>query len=772
MIGLCAMLLPAVVSAQDRSPRIRRARIPIPNQYIVVLAGAEDATAVGMESETLYRGRLRHVFRRAVRGFAMRMTPAAAAALARDPRVAYVEEDGLVSASLLTESPAPWGLDRIDQRLLPLDGAFRYPAPIRQVRIHVLDTGVRVSHREFGGRAFNAGDFVDDNLDWDASNVGNDDGNPSAPDGDDCNGHGTHVAAIAAGETYGVAKQATVMSYRVLDCNGDGTISSVLAGVDAVTEDPFRPAVANMSLSGDISETLDAAVRRSIASGITYVVAAGNDAVDAATASPARVTEAITVAATGTNDARAGFSNYGSRVDLFAPGVSIHSAWYTSDTATALSSGTSMAAPHVTGVAALLLEQVPGAGPASVHSTLVNAATTGLVGSAGLGSPNRLLYSGMLGDEGGAPPSWVPAPWSTGDVGSVGADGSANYAGGTFTVDGSGADIWGTADAFRFVYQSLSGDGTIVAHVGGIQNVHAWSKAAVMMRAGLTAGAANVTMLVSAGKGLSFQRRAAAGGITTATLAPGTPPEWLKIARAGSRFSAYHSYNGSTWTLIGEATISMPQTLQVGLAVTSHAYGSVARGTFSDVQITATASTQEAETFQSMDIGATGGATVDNGNGTYALTGAGADIWGTADGFRYMYREAAGDFDVEARVASLEAVHAWTKAGVMIRESLMPGSRHAFALVSAGKGIALQYRASHGGSSAQAGLLSGTAPHWVKLSRRGSTITASRRTDGGSWQTIGSTTIAMPTSVYVGVAVTSHDATRPADAAVGSIKIY
>ena len=765
------MLLPAVVSAQDRSPGIRRARVPIPNQYIVVLNADDDATAVAFESETLYQGRLRHVFRRAVRGFAIRLTPAAAAALSRDPRVAYVEEDGLVRADLLTESPAPWGLDRIDQRSLPLDGAFHYPAPIRQVRIHLLDTGLRVSHQEFGGRAFNAGDFIDDDLDWDANDINNDDGDPSRPDGDDCNGHGTHVAATAAGETHGVAKNAIVMSYRVLDCNGDGTISSVLAGVDAVTGDPYRPAIANMSLSGDVSETLDAAVRRSIAAGITYVVAAGNDAVSASTASPARVTEAITVGATGTNDARAGFSNYGSVLDLFAPGVSIPSAWHTSDTASAISSGTSMATPHVTGVAALYLERVADAPPASVHQVVVSAATPGLVGNAGSGSPNRLLYSGFLNDEGTVPASFVPAPWATGDVGAVGRAGSAVYASGTFTVDGSGADIWGTADAFRFVYRSLSGDGSIVAHVGGIQNVHAWSKAAVMMRNGLSAGAVNATMLVSAGKGLSFQRRATANGSTVATLAPGTAPEWLKLTRAGSRFSAYHSYNGSSWTLVGEATLSMSQTIQVGLAVTSHYDGSIARGTFSDVSVAVGGTTQGSQSYQSLDIGASGGGTVDRGDGTFTLSGAGADIWGSADGFRYMYRQVTGDFDVEARVASVEAVHAWTKAGVMIRESLTPGSRHAFALVSAAKGIAYQYRAVTSGSSTQATALTGAAPHWVRLSRRGSTITAYRRSDGGSWQTLGAATIAMPASVYVGIAITSHDATRVASATFGSIAI-
>jgi regulation of enolase protein 1 (concanavalin A-like superfamily) len=245
----------------------------------------------------------------------------------------------------------------------------------------------------------------------------------------------------------------------------------------------------------------------------------------------------------------------------------------------------------------------------------------------------------------------------------------------------------------------------------------------------------------------------------------------LKVTRAGSRFSAYHSHNGSTWTLVGEATLTMPQTLQVGLAVTSHYDGSVARGTFTDVAVVTGGSTQGSAGYESIDIGATGGSVLDGGNGTYTLTGGGADIWGSADAFRYLYRPMTGDFDVEARVASVEAVHAWTKAGVMIRESLTPGSRHAFALVSAAKGVALQYRASTSGSSAQAGILTGSSPQWVRLSRRGSTITAYRRSDGGSWQSLGGATIAMPASVYVGVAITSHDATRTASATVGSITV-
>jgi hypothetical protein len=396
-VGAAVALL-LIVSASapaQRSSEVRRARRPIRQQYIVVLADADDPEAVGIETERLRRGRLKHVYRRAVRGFAIRMSDDAAAQMARDPRVLYVEEDAIVHAAQTQASP-PWGLDRIDQRTLPLDGRYRFAPRAGTVTVHVLDTGIRTTHQEFGGRAMFAADYVDDDGDGDPSDTPNDDPNGSRRDGDDCNGHGTHVAGTIGGLTFGVAKYALIRSHRVLGCDGNGAVSAVIAAVDAITLDPMAPAVANLSLSGNASAALDSAIRRSIAAGITYVVAAGNESDDARYYSPARVTEAITVGATRSSDGRASFSNYGSALDLFAPGESIRSAWYTANDASATISGTSMATPHVAGVAATYLERHPSHSPAQVRQALVAAATTGRVGSAGYGSPNRLLYSSWV----------------------------------------------------------------------------------------------------------------------------------------------------------------------------------------------------------------------------------------------------------------------------------------------------------------------------------------------------------------------------------------
>jgi hypothetical protein len=398
LAGLCLPAFGVPVRAQradssNDAKQVRRVSKPLRDRYIVVLQPGEDPDAVGFESALLRRGRLRHVFRHAARGFAIELPEPAALALANDPRVAYVEEDGLLQATELEQAGATWGLDRIDQRALPLDTRYRYARDGGGVHVHVLDSGIRTTHTEFGGRAFIAADYIDDDNDGDPYDIGNDDLNP-LPDGGDCHGHGTHVAGTIGGATFGVAKNVMLWGHRVLDCTGSGALSGVIAAIDAVTSDTTRrPAVVNMSLVGPASSALDLAVRESITSGVTYVVAAGNSNVDASTSSPSRITEAITVGATASNDTRASFSNYGSALDLFAPGVSIRSAAMSTDIATVLMSGTSMAAPHVAGVAALYLQENPAAAPAAVRDAIVAQSTPGLVSSAGTGSPNLLLYS-------------------------------------------------------------------------------------------------------------------------------------------------------------------------------------------------------------------------------------------------------------------------------------------------------------------------------------------------------------------------------------------
>ena len=405
--SVCLVVCLLVASTADaQTRRVRNVPRPVPNQYIVVLATNDDPESVGRESEMIHGGRLQAVFRNALHGFAIRVSAAAAERLANDPRVLFVEQDAVVQASETQVAPQSWGLDRIDQRNLPLDSAFTYTTGTTTVHVHVIDTGVWTTHVEFGGRASIGGDFVDDDLNPNTP-ASNDDGFPGSPDGQDCHGHGTHVAGTIAGETFGIAKNALVFGYRALGCGGSGSGYAVIAAVDAITATRHRPAVVNMSLGSAVSTALDAAVRRSISAGITYVVAAGNSGIDASNQSPARVEEAITVGATDWTDYRAGFSNYGPLVDLLAPGVGILSAASGSDTAIAGMSGTSMAAPHAAGVAALYLSQVGDRTPAQVSAALAAAATPGVVGNAGPGSPNLLLFSTV-----GAPPpvEEIPPP--------------------------------------------------------------------------------------------------------------------------------------------------------------------------------------------------------------------------------------------------------------------------------------------------------------------------------------------------------------------------
>jgi serine protease len=319
--------------------------------------------------------RVTHVFENTIRGFAASMSATAAAALARNPRVRYIEQDS-ERFIVDTESGATWGLDRIDQRDRPLNGTYTYETTATNVNVYVIDTGIRATHTEFGGRV---------SADFTAINDGN--------GANDCNGHGTHVAGTIGGATYGVAKGVALHAVRVLDCSGSGSTSGVIAGVDWVTANRLLPAVANMSLGGGASTALDDAVRRSVAAGVTYAIAAGNSNADACSSSPARVTQALTVGSSTNTDVRSSFSNFGTCVDLFAPGSNITSAWNTSDTATNTISGTSMATPHVAGVAALYLAGDPGASPSTVHAAVVNNASVNKLTSIGTGSPNRLLYS-------------------------------------------------------------------------------------------------------------------------------------------------------------------------------------------------------------------------------------------------------------------------------------------------------------------------------------------------------------------------------------------
>ncbi len=352
----------------------------------------------------------------------------------------------------------------------------------------------------------------------------------------------------------------------------------------------------------------------------------------------------------------------------------------------------------------------------------------------------------------------LPAPWTHADVGSVSVPGDATEAGGTFTVDGDGADIWGTADAFHFVYQALAGNGQIVARVATVANVDVWTKAGVMIRESLWHGSRHAHMLVSPGKGLAFQRRRTADGLSTNTSGgAGTAAAWVKLVRAGNVFTAYRSSDGLTWTTVGTDTIPMNATALIGLAVTSHTDGTVARATFDHVSVV---STGLPPGWSDQDIGAVthAGSSWESG-GTFEVTGSGADVWNNADGFHQASHSLSGDGEIVAHVATLENTDPWAKAGVMMRDTLDPGSAHAFMLVSAEKGLAFQRRVNAGGSSTYTSGGAGTAPMWVRLQRTGSTFDGYVSSDGASWTLVGTDTIAMGTTIRVSLAVTAHDST-------------
>ncbi|MEV0482936.1 S8 family peptidase [Streptomyces sp. NPDC050508] len=348
----------------------------VSGSYLVTLKGGTKApSAAGKGLAEKYGAKISHTYGTALNGYAIEANERQARLLAADSQVASVAQDTRITLDRVQLNPPSWGLDRLDQASLPLSKSYTSPASGGSgVTVYVIDTGIRITHKDFGGRASYGWDFVDNDA--------------TAQDG---NGHGTHVAGTIAGTTYGVAKKAEVVAVRVLDDAGAGTTSQVIAGIDWVTRHAHKPAVANLSLGGYHNAQLDAAVRNSIASGVTYTVAAGNDGLSAGLYSPADVKEAITVGATDKNDARAAFSNFGPAVDLFAPGVSITSASNVSDTGKATFSGTSMASPHAAGAAAVYLSGHPRATPAQVSKALVAGAVSGKVSGEGLGSPDKIL---------------------------------------------------------------------------------------------------------------------------------------------------------------------------------------------------------------------------------------------------------------------------------------------------------------------------------------------------------------------------------------------
>jgi regulation of enolase protein 1 (concanavalin A-like superfamily) len=372
--------------------------------------------------------------------------------------------------------------------------------------------------------------------------------------------------------------------------------------------------------------------------------------------------------------------------------------------------------------------------------------------------------------------STLPAPWLTAAIGGPSPTGTASSSSGKFTVSSGGVDIWNSSDQFRFVYQPVTGDVDIVARIDSLAAADPWSKAGVMIRSDLSANSAHAYAIVSGAHGVAFQRRLQPGGISSTTAgALVSAPQWVRLKRVGSVITGYSSGDGGTWQTVGSATIAIGQTAYVGFAVTSHNPGTAATAVFSQASVTAAAvaaPTALPSGQSTRDIGAPAIAgSVTYAQGVYTVVGAGNDIWDSSDQFRYVYQQVTGDLDVAVHIASVQQVSPWTKAGIMVRESLNANSRHAMALISAGQGYSFQWRLDNGGLASYVSGGKGSAPTWLRLVRTGFRFEAFRSTNGSTWTSMGVETVPMTDPVYVGLAVTSHKAQSAATAVFDHLSV-